>query len=201
MNDIIRKNLTFYDMSEDDRIALTMRAIEEQRTVYERWQTLAGPEAEPWNARASLAARLLQGEAAVADLGCGVMTLERFLAPGTEYLPIDIVARDDRTIVCDFNVEPVTIKPHYAAACLGLIEYILKPDEFIGRLSQICKICVVSYCITDAPKPMSSRRAHAWVNDFSQKEFERLFTEHGWQIERSELVDDLQMMWRLRIPA
>ena len=72
----------------------------------ERRAALETPEAAGWSKRAALAAEFLGFARSVADLGCGTMTLERYLSEGTRYVPVDVCRRDERTIVCDFNVDP-----------------------------------------------------------------------------------------------
>lgn len=191
----------FYDRSEAERIALTLSAIESRRTMTERWQALGEDESAPWNARAAKAAGWLAGAGAVADLGCGTMILERHLAPDQGYVPVDVVARDARTVVCDFNREPLPPLPATAAACLGLLEYLFEPGDFLGRLAGRFGRAVVSYCVTDAPGAPRQRREHAWVNDLDASGLEALLLRAGWTIEERCPVGELQLLWRLRAPA
>lgn len=190
-------SISFYDRSEAERVAITVAAIEEGRTVMERWSVLGDTEANPWSARAALAAEWLVGEAAVVDLGCGTMNLERYLAPGQVYIPVDVVARDGRTLVCDFNREPPPKTQASAAVCLGLIEYILQPSAFMVELRRLYKSVVISYCTTDAPQAPPLRREHAWVNDFDTAGLEAMFREAGWSVEERRKVDDVQLLFRL----
>lgn len=187
----------FYDRSEEDRVALTEKAMAEQRTVLERWRALADPEAEGWNARAALAAAWLTQQDSVLDLGCGTMTLERYLQAGTRYYPSDVAVRDARTIVVDYNVQPPPHVDAKAVAILGVLEYLFDPLSFLRALSAQYSICVVSYCVTDAPKPLTPRRSHAWVNDFDRAGIEHLFELASWDIHKFQMIDDLQGLWRL----
>ena len=189
--------IPFYDRSEAERIAITMAAISEGRTVLERWAVLADPEANPWSERAAMAAKLLADEADVVDLGCGTMNLERHLRPGQAYIPMDVVARDARTIICDFNRELPPPTSASAAACLGLLEYLHKPHEFMSTLSRQYKSVVVSYCVVDAPEALQKRREHAWVNDFDTARLEELFAAAGWTTMDCRWIDSWQRLWRL----
>jgi len=189
--------MTFYDLPAIKRIALTERSIAERRTLRERWEKLAEGEAGHWSARAALAAEFLRGESAVADLGCGTMTLEQCLGRDVAYYPIDVVERDKRTLVCDFNREPPPRTGAGAAACLGLVEYLLEPETFLGALAEDYRLCVISYCTTDLTSSPEIRRSHAWVNDFSQTQIERLFMQTCWTVERVQQVDPLTILWRL----
>lgn len=191
----------FYDFSEAERIALTERAIQERRTLRERWDALAAPEAQTWSRRAWMAAQLLAGELSVADLGCGTMSLEPILAAGTTYYPVDVVQRDHRTIICDFNLRPAPKLSASAAACLGIIEYLFYPKKFMRVLASNYRTSIVSYCPTDAAEPIAPRRAQAWVNDLSRGEIEDLFCQSGWDIDKIEAVDRAQFIWRLRANA
>jgi hypothetical protein len=163
-----------------------------------RWRRLGRAEAEGWVERAAFAAEKLGPVQGVADMGCGWMTLERFLAPGTRYVPIDLVARDDRTIVCDFNEElpPDTGMP--AVACLGLLGYLHRPDFFMAELSRLHGRAFVTYKATDAPGRPTNRRKAGLVTDLSASEAERMFVAAGWRIEDAFWnVRPAQVMWLL----
>ena len=191
------EQMTFYDLSEEERVALTQKAIGEHRTVIERWSTLKAAEAAPWKARAAVAAALLISPKSVLDLGCGLMSLEEFLSPDTAYQPVDVVSRDNRTIVCDFNKSPPPRKMPEAVTCLGLREYLFEPASLLNTLSWRHKAAVISYCATDAPEPIEDRRANAWVNDMSVAQIEAMFQATGWRIVHMEPLDKLQFIWRL----
>ena len=187
----------FYNLPEADRIALTERAISEQRTVHERWEALGDSESSGWNARAALAAEWLSSHKSILDLGCGTMILEKYLDKNNKYIPSDVVKRDSRTIVIDYNLDTPPITPATGVACLGVIEYLYSPTLMLKKLSENYKACAISYCITDAPQPLEPRRAHAWVNDFSHSEFEDLVLTSGWLIGRSQPIDNVQNLWLL----
>jgi len=110
---------SFYDHTEEQREALTLRSIAEKRSLTERWVSLGLEESSGWDTRAALAAKLLEDQFSVADLGCGIMLLEKHLDRAVGYYPIDIVARDERTIVCDFNKEVLPETDAGSVACLG----------------------------------------------------------------------------------
>jgi hypothetical protein len=182
----------FYDLSEDERVALTNAAISENRTVMERWGTLVPEEFDAWSTRTPMIARMLEGCVSVADVGCGFMGLKRFLAPETRYVPVDVVSRGEGTIVVDLNREPMPPIDVEAWAMAGLIEYILDVPALLASLSGVV---VVSYNAVDlCPAP---RRQHAWVNDFSVAEVEAMFADAGFVPERRE-VFGYQMIWRFR---
>ncbi len=190
--------MPFYDLTEARRIALTEQAEAQRRTLLERWTALEAPEADPWSKRAALAAEYLGFAEFIADLGCGTMILERYLRRGTRYLPVDVCRRDDRTTVCDFNVDPPPETGADAAACLGLLEYLYDAPGFMTALRPLYPACVASYCVIDAPEPLLPRKSHAWVNAFDQASLSAAFEHTGWSIKRCEPVDNVQIMWLLK---
>jgi hypothetical protein len=182
----------FYDLSEDERVALTQTAMAERRSVLERWAALDNPEAQPWNERAATVGRLLADCASVADLGCGTMQLEPYLAPGTRYVPVDIVARDGRTVVVDFNRDPLPTFDVEGFATIGLLEYLYDVPALLAALSGTL---VVTYNPVDLSQ--QNRRGHAWVNDWSTEEVEAMFAEAGWSVVTREPLAG-QWVWKLR---
>jgi hypothetical protein len=188
--------MLFFDQKDTVRIALTERAIHERRTLTERWAALAPPEAASWDKRAAVAATWLADVDSVLDLGCGLMTLEGYLKPGITYYPSDVIPRDHRTLVYDYNEQlPLPVQPD-AVACLGLLTYLFDPAGLLSAIS-IYSTAVISYCITDAPDAPYQRRANGWVNDFDRATMERMFAEAGWRIARTEMIDGMQRLWLL----
>ncbi|NLH83282.1 MAG: class I SAM-dependent methyltransferase [Phyllobacteriaceae bacterium] len=193
--------IPFYDLSLTDRVALTETAFREKRTLIERWRALEPSEAQPWNRRAAKAAEFLQDQPSVADFGCGTMNLEHHLRPDQIYVPLDVVARDDRTLVCDLNLQPPPETGATAAAFLGVLEYLFDPPGVLQEIARRYRVLVVSYCITDAPNAPTDRRQHAWVNDFSEADILNLFERSGWRPEQSGMIDQMQKLWRLTTTA
>jgi hypothetical protein len=191
--------IPFYERSLDERLALTESAIREKRTLLERWAALGSSEASPWSARAVIAAKYLRGQHSVADFGCGTMNLIHQLHPDQRYIPVDVVARDSRTLVCDLNKESLPDTGATAAAFLGVLEYLYDPESVLRHASRHYQVAVVSYCITDAPNSPPNRREHAWVNDYSEAEILTLFQQAGWLPNDGAMVDDLQKIWRLTV--
>lgn len=161
-----------------------------------RWRRLPTALAETWSARAEFAAHALRGADGVADMGCGWMTLERFLAPGTRYVPVDLVPRDGRTIVCDFNREPPPATGVSAAACLGLLGYLDDPAAFMTGLARHYSRAFVTYKAADLradPRP-----APGYATRLTTAELEEIFHAAGWEIEqRHPRPAKGQMMWLL----
>lgn len=151
-----------------------------------------------WDARAELAAQFIPGGTRVLDLGCGKMALERFLPYGCHYQGCDLVARNSRTIVCDFNTGQF---PTEAASqsdiivFLGVLEYILDADAFFAHLRASNRDIVLSYCATDLSSV--DRASLGWMTHFSFLDLAQLFDRHGFRIQSTMPVDSLQVLMRL----
>jgi len=189
---------SFYDLDAKDRIALTEDAIEKRVTLMCRWENLYSERASGWDRRAAIAAGMLTDCPSVADLGCGHMSLERYLAPTARYLPVDVVRRDERTIIVDFNHAPPPLPAAHAAACLGLLEYLHDVAGFLGHLRTGYQILVLSYNPAHDHSLLQQRRAHAWVNDHSIDQIEALFEADGWAAAEAVSLGGHQMLWKLR---
>jgi hypothetical protein len=184
--------ISFYDLTEDERIALTDTVIENGTTLKARWDRLRDAEANPWSRRAERAGELLGPVETLLDVGCGTMALERFVQAKT-YIPSDVTRRDDRTIVMDYNVEGAPGVEVDAVAVLGVLEYLHDPLSFMRGLN--ARRAVVSYCVTDAPEPLEPRKAHAWVNSFAMSDMSDLLKSAGWTIDCIEVLDSIQSIW------
>lgn len=182
----------FYDLPLAERIGLTSRAIAEHRTLIERWAALDPAEASPWNKRASLTASLLSDCGSVADLGCGLMLLRSYLKPGTRYVPVDVVGRDETTIVVDLNRQPLPALDVEGVAAIGLLEYLYDVPSLFRQLSGTV---VTSYNPVDLGA--QNRLSHAWVNAYDTVQLEALFVETGWSIVERETLGS-QRLWKLR---
>jgi hypothetical protein len=171
----------------------------ERKTDYGRWSNPDALEAA-WDRRAELAANFIPTGARVLDLGCGKMALRRFLPDKCSYQPCDLVARDETTIVCDFNAGEFPDKAADEAdvvVMLGVLEYIVDVDAFFAHLQRHkCKL-VLSYCVTDFTQN-ADRPSLGWINHFSIEDLSVLFDRFGLLVERCDPVDNLQLLMKLR---
>lgn len=188
----------FYEFDEAGRIEMTLSAIAQRRTLTERWSALNTAESGGWNSRATKAAVLLAGALRVVDFGCGTMALETYLPAGTAYIPVDVVRRDDRTVIIDFNKEPPPAFTADGCACLGLLEYLFDVPSFLTAIARVYPVAVISYNPVDFGDPGLNRRAHGWVNDYDRAGLESVFAQSAWTIEDGVLEGTQQILWRLR---
>jgi hypothetical protein len=181
-----------------DRIALTQSLISEKRSDFDRWSFLASEPTERWNERAKLAASMIFDQPSVADFGCGLMYLERHLRSGTQYIPIDVVRRDKRTVVVDLNKAALPKTDAGCAVGLGLLEYIHDIATLLGSMARSYEVVLMSYVSTDFIPSREDRMAAGWVNSYSAVELEAEFERTGFQIEEKRRFDNDPLIWRLR---
>jgi Flp pilus assembly protein TadD len=169
------------------------------QTDLARWSDAANLNVA-WNERARLAADFVPAGAHVMDLGCGRMALETYLPPGCRYTPCDLVARDERTLVCDFNSQAVPLPAGVThVAALGVLEYIHDWRGFLRQLRAFGLPVVFSYCPTNFTSHLD-RKALGWINHLSLQDLCEGFTEAGFNLQTSLRPDSNQMLLRI-LPA
>ncbi len=172
------------------------RAVAKRATDLARWSDAR--QLDPlWERRAALAADHIPAGSAVLDLGCGAMTLERHLPFGCTYLPVDVVARDERTRVCDFNREPLpSARDASLVAALGLLEYVFDVDALLRQLGAYRLPAVLSYCPADLA-PGVDRAALGWVNGLTRRELVEALERAGLRVRAERRIDELQVLLAL----
>jgi hypothetical protein len=169
-----------------------------RKTDKRRWSDPAALE-PAWDARAELAANFIPAGAQVLDLGCGNMSLQRFLPHGCSYRGCDLVARDAQTIVCDFNMGEFPTDAATDAdiiSALGVLEYITDAEGFFKHLRAADCDVVLSYCAADLSGSID-RASLGWLNHFSFLDLSELIDRYGFRIASTQLVDSLQILMRL----
>jgi hypothetical protein len=169
-----------------------------QKTDRARWSDPAALE-PAWDARAELASHFIPAGAHVLDLGCGNMSLQRFLPFGCSYRGCDLVARDPQTIVCDFNMGGFPTDAAADAdiiAVLGVLEYVTDADAFFTHLRSAKCDVILSYCAVDLSGSLD-RASLGWLNHFSFLDLSHLLDRHGFRIASTQPVDSLQVLIRL----
>lgn len=176
-------------MDRDVALAKTDRA---------RWSDPASLD-PAWEDRAQIAAQFVPAGSRVLDLGCGNMALQRFLPYGCSYQGCDLVARDARTIVCDFNAGQFPTEAANNAdivVILGVLEYIHDVEAFFTHLRSTNHDVVLSYCATDLSGP-ADRASLGWKTNFSFLDLAELVDRHGFRIACSTPADTMQVLMRL----
>jgi hypothetical protein len=188
----------FYLLSAAERARLTREALAKCEPLMALWMLLEPEFGEEWRNRAVAAAEWLGEASSVVDLGCGTMKLESCLAPEQVYIPVDVVARDERTLVLDLNKSLDLERLPAADACvmLGFLEYSYVPDELVSTLRRCYRQVVTTFSVLyESP---AWRLEQGWVNHFTRSEVVELFARHGFRMMRERHFQGRQYMYDFR---
>jgi hypothetical protein len=154
----------------------TMKSSSCKLSSLEKPWTISEEFDDNWKQRISLMASYIDMPGCVADFGCGMMWLENFLKSGNIYVPIDYIRRDERTIVIDLNVDPISAINADIAFLSGILEYIKDIPQFISQLTDNnFKLIILSYCTIEKNSDVRVRKSLNWVSHVSVFELLSLF--------------------------
>ncbi|CAM2172994.1 Methyltransferase domain-containing protein [Paraburkholderia sacchari] len=193
-----KKTFSFYDLDIKERERIVSASIDSRQTLISRWEALALEKTEGWAIRAQQAASMLGAVLSVADVGCGMMTLEKYLPRDALYVPVDVVRRDPRTIVIDLNKVELPDLGTDSIVGLGLLEYLFDVPAILQRIALLYRTAVLSYNSLDRVSNIGERTGHAWVNHYTEAELESLFNLSGLKIDERVHHDANQTIWRLK---
>ncbi len=174
------------------------RLIARRATDLPRWQDPRQLDDAGWQRRAAVAAGWIPAGSVVLDLGCGNMMLESRLPESCGYIPCDLLARDARTRICDFNGG--TFPEAGGAtliAVLGVLEYLYDWEAFLARLRRYALPAILSYGVLDLTPRAAQRRRMGWVNHLSLFELLDAFERAGFEVRRCRRIDHLQFLFEL----
>jgi polysaccharide pyruvyl transferase WcaK-like protein len=136
-----------------------------------------------WDERAEAAVSLLRSSVTmrgpaeralvIGDFGAGNERLRGILSGALsfphEYHAFDLFPQLSTTTRIDLEDETPAL--HFDVVfCLGLLEYLHDPSEFLGRLARVCRVAVLSYVLFDGAERLSveERRARGWLSDLTR---------------------------------
>jgi hypothetical protein len=185
----------FFVLPPSDRAAITSEARQKFEPVMMLWSELG----EQWPVRATAAAAWLAEASSVTDLGCGTMSLERYLRPEQRYVPVDLLPRDERTLVLDLNksLDIERLPASEACAVLGVFEYSYAPDELVAMLRRRYRQVVTTFNML-GDETLEWRIEQGWVNHFTRDEFIGLFAHRGFGATREQHVRAHENMFDFR---
>jgi hypothetical protein len=156
------------------------------RTHVRKWQRVAEQGPPPWDERNTIIARFVPPGSSVLDLGSGAQTLRKHLGPDCQYQPCDVVKISPDVLFCDFNrgIYPAVEKTYDCVVCSGILEYVRNPREFLGRVSSMGRLLLLSYNPRKKGESKFERMAKHWVNHLPNEELEKMFDELGlkWKL-------------------
>ena len=185
----------FYRLTPSQRIVLVREALKAGQPLMIRWAEVAPDFGDRWQARAVAAATWLTVASSVADLGCGSMNLERCLRADQRYFPVDLVRRDERTLVLDLNKPSDLAHLPKADACalLGVIEYSYVPNELLDALRGKYRQVVASFNVFNSEQNLEGRLSNGWVVHFTYDEILEMFYRHGFILSGAEVCEERRL--------
>ena len=124
----------------------------------------------------------------ILDIGAGEGFLKHYLPPPIEYIPLDIVARDNTYLEFNLNNhEFPLLKNIDLITALGVLEYIENPDWLIIKIKETTPNLLITYCCShnNITNPsMNMRINNRWINHYNESEFEDLLKKFGTIIEK-----------------
>jgi hypothetical protein len=138
---------------------------------------------DEWDDRTRLIGALIPPGASVIEFGAGRMVLRDFLPRDCCYRAADLVARDERTLVCDLNGDlPVLGRKHTHAVFSGVLEYVRDVDRVARFLAREVQGVVASYTPLDNLRSLRIRHNNGWVSHLTADEFVSAFDRCGFSV-------------------
>ena len=137
-----------------------------------------------WERRTKFICELIPNKITkILDIGAGEGFLKHYLPPSIEYIPLDIIARDNSYLEFNLNnFEFPNIKNIDLITALGVFEYIEDTNWLISKIKETTPNLLVTYCCAHNNLTESSanmRRKNRWINSYNEKEFEDLLEKFG----------------------
>ena len=146
--------------------------------------------------RATLAAPFVTGPN-VLDLGAGLMKVANHLPDTVSYMPADLLARAEDSIVFDLNQgetppPPVGGGRYQTILLLHVLEFVHDAPGLLARLGPLAERLIVGYAPAPALTPGDDdaleevthvRRSHGYFNDWTQDVLRNTLLAAGWQVE------------------
>ena len=167
-----------------DYVERLIRAKATDAGRWSAWERLLDPAS---HLRAGLAAQHLPRGGSVLDLGCGLMFLRDYLAPGTAYIPMDLMARGPRCLVGDLNQGHFPKGRVDAVTMLHLLEYIHDPGALLSWARTVTGRLVLTYVPVERVGG-KDRRVSGFFNDLTVSGLSSLLSGCGWSEVRVEAV-------------
>ncbi|WP_133251557.1 methyltransferase domain-containing protein [Zavarzinia aquatilis] len=143
-------------------------------------------QSEQLRSRVRVAAALIPPGLTILDVGCGAMYLESEAAPA-RYIPVDLVARDDRTRIVDLALDDLPrawVEEADVVALLNLFEHFDDPARVLLSVAACGKTVITSSKVIGTPSLDSA-------------DIEQMFADTGFTVTDKALFGDKLILWRL----
>lgn len=140
--------------------------------------------------RNRLIAAFVPDGSSVLDLGAGTQQLRRFLPPGCEYQPCDLVEREN-VLGCDFNAGrfPDVRQRYDVLVVSGVLEFVRDPEGFLGRLPSFGDTLLLSYRIRPTGVTVRERLVSGYLSHLTQEELEDMLDRLEYRWERAGVYE------------
>lgn len=135
-----------------------------------------------WEERNRVAAGLISSGSNVLDLGCGRMSLRRFLPSGCRYFPADLPRWSTEVIPVDLEAGEFPAGLYDYVVILGVLEHLTNPAAVIAAAADHTAKLIASYNHPGPQSTLSRRRNALWINDFSEDDLRIVFRAAGWAV-------------------
>lgn len=143
-----------------------------------------------WDFRIETMAEMIGDDCkTIMDLGCGSMSLKRYLPNGINYIPVDHIARNEETIVCDFNRKEFPNKRADYIVASGIMEFVKDLDWFVESICNKCNCAIVSYNSINSFSNVALRHKYSWVNNYTTAQIVMKFNKNGFVLEDDRICN------------
>jgi len=173
-------------LREDRRLEHVERMIAAKAPDAARWAWVK--QLEPGaHIRAQAAAPHLAGAASVVDLGAGLGRLRAALPNGVAVRAVDLVLWPwvDEALDLDARFPEGRWD---AAAMLGLLAHLHRPEEALKRARAAAGRLVLSYPLVEDFSDAKQRRIAGCFNDFTRTALHELLERAGWRVDAEEKI-------------
>ncbi|MES0812694.1 hypothetical protein ABLO27_24590 [Roseibium sp. SCPC15] len=151
---------------------------------FRNWETDKLLKTNEWLPRAEMAVSYVKPGEQVLDLGCGYQLPKQFLDTSCNYVPCDVVARTEDTIIADLNKREFPTGNFDTTLILGVLEYIPDINFVFEKLAKQSRKVVFSYCVANiqTPEALSVRTTNRWLTHWNSKDLDTTFRRHRFKL-------------------
>jgi hypothetical protein len=135
-----------------------------------------------WEGRNHAAAALVSPGSTVLDLGCGRMSLRRYLPSGCRYFPADLPKWSNEVIAVDLEAGEYPSGRYDYVVLLGVLECLTNPAAVLAATADHTSTLIAGYSHPGPQSNLPRRRNALWINDLNEDDLRLMFHAAGWAI-------------------